>query len=320
MLSKLSSLFLFLSVTISTGWSASVVIKDGQKVAFLGDSITAQGWDVSGGYVKLVTAGLQTIGVKIIPIPAGVSGNTSADMLGRLGRDVLSKKPDWLTLSCGVNDVWHGINGVALEPYKKNITAIVDQAQAAGIKVMILTSTVIGENDNDNNTKLIAYNDFLRKLANERNLPLADENAAFQAALKSTPKRGDRPGVLTNDGVHPNPDGHQLMAKTIVAAFGATPDDLSKVEQAWLDTPDSANISLVVAFQATGITIREFETLKSASANAHRPFSGFCEDLYFQALEESIKAHGSDQSASKAQIQTDAQKRFAQKLDTLSKS
>ena len=86
--------------------------------------------------------------MKIQIIPAGVSGNTSKDMLARLDKDVLSKKPQWMTLSCGVNDVWHGVNGVPLDQYKQNITSIVDQAQAAGIKVVILTATMIGEEDN----------------------------------------------------------------------------------------------------------------------------------------------------------------------------
>ena len=74
---------------------ADLLVKDGEKVAFLGDSITAQGWDFPGGYVKLTAAGLQTLGVKIVPIPAGVGGNTSQDMLARFQADVLARKPDW---------------------------------------------------------------------------------------------------------------------------------------------------------------------------------------------------------------------------------
>ena len=75
----------------------------------------------------------------VIIIGAGISGHKSNQMLERLERDVLSKKPDWMTLSCGVNDVWHGAKGVALPEYQKNITEIVDKAQAANVKVIILT-------------------------------------------------------------------------------------------------------------------------------------------------------------------------------------
>ena len=114
---------------------AEIAIQDGQKLAFMGDSITQGGWSNPGGYVRLVLAGLAANGVKVIPVPAGISGHKSDQMLERLRRDVLDKKPDWMTLSCGVNDVWHGERGVALEPYKTNITAIIDHCQAAGVKV-----------------------------------------------------------------------------------------------------------------------------------------------------------------------------------------
>jgi lysophospholipase L1-like esterase len=322
MLSRLlAGSVLSLLLCVQTGWAdGTLLVKDGQKVAFMGDSITQQGWEVPGGYVKLVTAGLETLGVKIVPIPAGVSGNTSADMLGRLDRDVLSKKPDWVTLSCGVNDVWHGANGVALEPYKTNITSIVDQCQKAGIKVLILTATVIGEDDNDNNKKLAAYNDFLRQLAKERNLPLAEENGAFQDALKATPKRGDRPGVLTNDGVHPNPEGHQLMAKTIIAGFGATPDQITKVEQAWFDMPGGANIDWRLEFTEGPITIHQWEALKSESTRRGTPLSNLTDTLFFEALKEAIKAHENDQPpVTRQQIGEDVQKRFSAKIDALTK-
>ena len=165
------------------GRAAELLVKTGDKVAFLGDSITSLGNVSPGGYVRLVEAGLAQQGVKIQVIPAGVSGNTSVDMLARLERDVLDKKPTVMTLSCGVNDVWHGAKGgVELEPYKQNIRSIVDQAQAAGIKVVILTSTLISEDPAaPNNQKLVLYNDFLRGLAKEKNLPLADLNAAEQS-------------------------------------------------------------------------------------------------------------------------------------------
>ena len=45
---------------------AELVLKSGEKVAFLGDSITAQGWTNPHGYVRLVVAGLQANGVQII--------------------------------------------------------------------------------------------------------------------------------------------------------------------------------------------------------------------------------------------------------------
>jgi len=156
----------------------------GQKVAFLGDSITAQGAGKPAGYVQLTARALDLIGTQITVIPAGVGGNTSKNMLARVDADVIAKKPDWMTLSCGVNDVWHGAGGVPLDEYKKNITEIVTKAQTAGIKVVILTATMIMEDPAaSNNQKLAEYNDFLRSLAKEKGLILADLNAAMQTTL-----------------------------------------------------------------------------------------------------------------------------------------
>jgi lysophospholipase L1-like esterase len=316
-----SSLLLIAALLVPQFSHADLLVKDGQKVAFMGDSITDQGWNVPGGYVHLVTDGLATLGVHITPIPAGVGGNTSQDMLGRLKNDVLDKKPDWMTLSCGVNDVWHGANGVALEPYEKNITSIVDQCTAAGIKVLIMTATVIGEDDNDNNKKLAAYNDWLRQFAKERNLPLADENVAYWKAIKATTRRGDMPGVLTGDGVHPIAAGHQLMAQTILEGFGATPDDIAKVKAAWLDTPASASTGFRLEFDEGAITIRQYQALYDQSAKRGTPFSNLADTLYFEALKDAIKAHENDQPpVTRDQIIADAQKRFGEKIDALPKS
>ena len=74
--------------------AGDVVIRDGDSIAFLGDSITHQGSDFKpNGYVNLVIEGLKVAGVNARPIPAGVGGNTTVDMLARLDRDVISKKP-----------------------------------------------------------------------------------------------------------------------------------------------------------------------------------------------------------------------------------
>jgi len=206
-----------------------IAVKDGQKIAFMGDSITQGGWSNKRGYVHLVMAGLEANGVKANPVPAGISGHKSNQMLARLKKDVLDKNPDWMTLSCGVNDVWHGAKGVPLDQYKTNITSMVDQCQAAGVKVVILTATVIMEDlNNDLNKQLSPYNDFLRSLAKEKKCRLADLNALFQESIKASPKPGR---VLTSDGVHMNPAGDQLMAIGILRALGLDDAQIKKAQE-----------------------------------------------------------------------------------------
>jgi lysophospholipase L1-like esterase len=253
-MTRLPSTLLLASLALLSTWSplrAEILVKSGEKIAFLGDSITAGGWSSPVGYVKLVIAGLEANGVKAEPIPAGISGHKSNQMLARLQKDVLDKKPHWMTLSCGVNDVWHGKNGIPLdvemaktEPYasqadiaargtyKKNITDIVDKAQAAGAKPVILTATVIQEKlDNDLNAKLAPYNDFLRGLAKEKKVALADLNQMFQDELKKANKPDQK--VLTSDGVHMNPAGNRLMAVGVLKALGLNDAQLEKAKVAW---------------------------------------------------------------------------------------
>lgn len=157
----------------------------------------------------------------------------SNQMLARLERDVLSKKPDWMTLSCGVNDVWHGKRGVSLTDYKVNITKIVDQCQDAGVKVVILTSTMIGEDkDNPNNKKLATYNGFLRELAKEKKCLLADLNTDMQSIIETS--RDKKNGkLLTSDGVHMNPDGNKMMAVGVLRSFGLNAEQVKAAQAAW---------------------------------------------------------------------------------------
>lgn len=246
---RFSLRFLLAALLAPTIATAEIAVKSGEKIAFLGDSITQGGWSNPAGYVHLVIAGLEANGIKAEPVPAGISGHKSDQMLARLDKDVLSKKPQWMTLSCGVNDVWHGPRGVPLDDamaksgtydekvatrgtYKKNITAIIDQATAAGVKPVMLTATVIQENLASKENGLLApYNDFLRQLAKEKGVPMADLFAMFEERIKAENKPGVK--VLTSDGVHMNAEGNKLMATGVLKAFGLSDAELGKAKAAW---------------------------------------------------------------------------------------
>ena len=224
---------LLFSVSCTGVFGSGPVVKDGETIAFLGDSITQAG-KRKGGYCQLVLLALKDQDIKATPVFAGISGHKSNQMLARLERDVLKHKPDWMTLSCGVNDVWHGKRGVDLESYKKNITAIVTKAQAAGVKVMLLTSTMISEDQSKKlNQQLKPYNDFILELAKKQNCLLADLNADMQKALTTFPKDAVKGKQLTGDGVHMNKLGNIMMARGVAKAFGLTDKQLDESEKSW---------------------------------------------------------------------------------------
>lgn len=263
------------------------LVQNGQTVAFMGDSITQGGAASPGGYVRLVASGLAAQGVEIKVIPAGISGNKSNQMLARLEKDVLSKKPDWMTLSCGVNDVWHGARGagVSLEDYKTNITAIVDKCAAAGVKVMILTATQINlPVDNPLNTQLAGYNAFLRDLAKERGLPLADLNAAMAAEQESLKAAGIKRS-LTTDGVHMNIYGNLMMARGVLKAFGLDEAQIAKAEAAWRVIPGTFQTNVKVS-----LSLDELAVLEKAAAAKNQTVQDILNAEAAKTTEAAIKA------------------------------
>ena len=240
-----------------------LAIKSGAKIAFLGDSITAGGARGPAGYCRLVIRGLQSAGIKAEMIPAGISGHKSNQMLARLERDVLAKKPTWMTLSCGVNDVWHGKRGVPLDQYKKNITEIVEKAQAKGIKVMLLTSTMIREDQgNPQNKQLAPYNAFLIKLAAQKKCLLADLNAEMQAALITGPGK-PAGNQLTTDGVHMNTLGNIMMATGVLRSFGMSSAQLAKASSEFEAIPNSCHVRV-----DSRMTVRQFKALRVMATKA----------------------------------------------------
>lgn len=220
-------------------------VKSGEKIAFLGDSITQGGARQKMGYCRLVIDGLKQAGVETEMIPAGISGHKSNQMLARLQRDVIDKKPDWMTLSCGVNDVWHGARGVKLPEYERNIREIVDRAQAAGIKVMILTATMIHENPKSGeNVRLAPYNAFLRELAAEKKCLIADLYERMLREVSSVP--GKKGNLLTTDGVHMNTLGNIMMATGVLEGFGMSSDQLAAARKKWMSQPNTCRIRIDV--------------------------------------------------------------------------
>src|SRR5258706_2160950 len=122
----------------------------------LGDSIT-QGGGAPGGYVWLMQKYLDALypqqGIKIVN--AGISGHKSTDMAARFQKDVLEPKPQLITISVGVNDVWHGFydnhpqgdgpKGVPLALYREKVEEMILAGKGAGSRVAILSTTIIHE-------------------------------------------------------------------------------------------------------------------------------------------------------------------------------
>jgi lysophospholipase L1-like esterase len=220
---------------ISTPAQAEVTptpLKKGDRIVFLGDSITAAAVKPNG-YITLIKdsiaanhpdLGIETFG-------AGISGNKVANLQARLEKDVLAKKPTIVFIYIGINDVWHWRKskegelkgGTTTEAFESGLKDIIAKINAAGARVILCTATVIGEmhdGSNERDAMLDEYCAISRKVATDTNSQMVDLRKTFIDQLKTKNPDNLKKGVLTGDGVHLNPAGNRLVAEEMGKAIG----------------------------------------------------------------------------------------------------
>lgn len=201
-----------------------VPLKKGERIVFLGDSIT-QGGVSPKGYVTKIKEELQAkhkdLDIEIIG--AGISGNKVPNLQSRVDKDVIAKKPTIVFIYIGINDVWHGeknpANGTSPEKFEAGLKEVIGKCTAAGAKVILCTPTVIGEKKagaNSLDAKLDEYAGISRKVAAELKIPLCDLRKAFVDHLKDNNADDKEKGILTGDRVHLNEAGNKLVAETML--------------------------------------------------------------------------------------------------------
>ncbi len=261
--------------------AAEIPVKNGDSIVFLGDSITRDG-DKGDGYIKMFAAGMKENGIELKTTGAGIGGNKSNHMKGRLDKHVISRKPQFMVLSCGVNDVYHGFKkppaGTSLEDYQKNITEIIDRAQAANIKVIVMTATMLTESVTDKrNAALADYNKFLREIAAAKNCILIDQYQAMldtvTAYKKLYPNENKR--FVTVDGIHMNPLGNKMMATALLKGMNLNNEQLVKAEKA---------IDNLKTNQSISMSIGAYEYLTNQSTSKKVPFEDYAGELFKEAL------------------------------------
>ncbi|MBC7368968.1 MAG: SGNH/GDSL hydrolase family protein [Undibacterium sp.] len=144
-------------------------------------------------------------------VVTAIGGEDSENGARRFERDVLSLRPDVVTIDYGLND-----RGMDLERAAIAWRAMIAQAKAAGVKVILLTPTPdLGKPWVDPADTLAQHAEQIRALAREDGVGLVDSYAAF----KQHAEAGGATEALMSQRNHPNAKGHALVSEALLAWF-----------------------------------------------------------------------------------------------------
>jgi len=205
-------------------------LKPHDTILFQGDSITDTGRrdspdGLGEGYVAQIRGWFQARhqgqGWKVLN--RGVGGDRTVELRARWADDCLGLRPDVLSISIGVNDVWrlreewNGQSYVSARDFETNYRNLLDQARAAGVGRFVLMSptTIAEEADAELAALLDERAGQVRALAAEYGAVYVPARETLNRALAA-----DRATRWTLDGCHPTVAGHALLASAWLEAVG----------------------------------------------------------------------------------------------------
>ncbi len=204
-------------------------IKKGATLLFQGDSITDMKWGrnqrdrnhyLGHSYVYLIASRLHTDmpEAKLNFLNRGISGNTVPDLQARWQKDALDLKPDVLSILIGVNDVGRAMRSgreVDVNAYETGYRSLLEQSRKVNpkLKIVLLEPFVLPKSKAT--TGRPGWRDQIDRLR-----PVVAELASrYEAILLRTQDVFDEaaqhagPSHWIWDGVHPLPQGHELIAR-----------------------------------------------------------------------------------------------------------
>ena len=208
---------------------------EGDRVVFLGDSITHGGWYIA--YLQYFWQ-LRNPGKRITFLNGGICGHTAKSGLDRFDWDIAPEKPNRVFIMFGMNDVSRGnrwnpaksgpedlaARRKTVDDFRRNMRALIAKCRGIGADVTLITPTPY-----DEYSKLIAKpasrgvnEQGLRSLAAATRELAAEEGVGFVEFHDIlTPILRDNPSIrFLSDRVHPHDDGHLLMAVLVMEATG----------------------------------------------------------------------------------------------------
>jgi len=200
-----SHLFLTLLVVIG---SALGVTNSVRTVVVLGDSLSAgYGLRATQAYPAILQKKVDAEGLKFKIVNAGISGDTSSSGLRRIEWLLRNSTVDVLLLELGAND---GLRGIPLESTKANLQGIIDKTLEHSPQArIVIAGMMVPPNLGP------IYTERFRSLFSE--LALENEVPLIPFLLRDVAGKRE---LNLDDGIHPNPQGHELVAETVWEVLG----------------------------------------------------------------------------------------------------
>lgn len=205
-----------------------------KKILFIGDSVTdcnrarpvGERRNLGDGYVSLISSYFELEHYKKAyrVINMGISGNTVRDLYDRWTEDVLSIKPEVLTIMVGINDVWRQYDElfqvdehVFIDEYKEKLEKIIEFSKEQGTRIIFMSPFLIEQNKEDKMKKnLEVYIDAARTISIDSGIEFIELQKVFEDYLISNDAYSM---TLSADRVHPNLTGHMIIAKAWLNKF-----------------------------------------------------------------------------------------------------
>lgn len=178
-----------------------------KSILFFGDSLTAgYGLSPEEAFPALIEKELNKKNSTVKVTNAGLSGETSAGGLARIDW-VLRQPIDVFVLELGAND---GLRGLPLDQTRKNLQGIIDKVKAKYPKAkLVLAGMMVPPNMGKQYSA--EFKNIYPELAKKNNATL------FPFLLEGV---GGIEKLNQADGIHPNVEGHKIIARNLSVMLG----------------------------------------------------------------------------------------------------
>lgn len=232
-MNKARSLVISLLITVPLVWTcngpeqSSHQVKSTQKsqngnppeeptrvILFFGNSLTAgYGIEPEDAFPNLIQKKLDSLELPYKVINAGLSGETTASGVNRI-EWVLREPVEIMILELGGND---GLRGIDPRESRKNLQEIIDLARAKYFDIQIIIAGMEAP-PNMGQQYVAVFRSMFGELSELNELPL------IPFLLEGV---GGEPQLNLPDGIHPNKQGHEIVAKNVWAVLKEVTEGLS---------------------------------------------------------------------------------------------